>query len=136
MANGTVLKVVDGRPENRGDACDIKFANLDEYAGNYLVLDIGNGRYVFYAHCVPNKFLVTQGETVKEGDPIGILGNSGNSTAPHLHFQITDGLHLFLSNGLPFVIKKYTKIGNFQTGPISPVVYTNAMMEEQTVISF
>ena len=136
VANGTVLKVVDGRPENRGDARDIKFANLDEYAGNYLVLDIGNSRYVYYAHCVPNKFMVTQGKTVKEGDPIALLGNSGNSTGPHLHFQITDGPHIFFSNGLPFVIKKYTKTGNSGTGPSSPVAYTNAMMEEQTVISF
>jgi hypothetical protein len=40
------------------------------------------------------------------------------------------------SNGYPFVIKSYKKVGNFETGPITPATYTNAMMEEQSVISF
>jgi hypothetical protein len=136
VADGTVIKVVDGRPENRGDAQDQVFETLDEYGGNYVVLDIGNGLYAFYAHCVPNEFLVSQGDILKEGDPIGLLGNSGNSTAPHLHFQITDGPHLLFSMGKPFVIKSYTKVGDFETGPITPATYTNAMMEELSVISF
>ena len=136
VADGTVLKVVDGRPENRGDAHDLVFATMDEYGGNYVILDIGNSRYALYAHCVPNEFLVSEGDILKEGDPIGLLGNSGNSTAPHLHFQITDGPNLLFSNGKPFVIKSYTKVGNFETGPITPATYTNAMMEEQSIISF
>ena len=136
IADGTVLKVVDGRPENRGDAQDLVFATMDEYGGNYVVLDIGNDRYALYAHCVPNEFLVSQGDVLKEGDPIGLLGNSGNSTAPHLHFQITDSPNLLFSIGHPFVIKSYTKVGNFETGPITPATYTNAMMEELSIICF
>lgn len=136
VADGTIHKLTDGRPENRGDAQDVVFASIDEYGGNYVVQDIGNGLYAFYAHCAPNEFFVAQGDVVKEGDPIGLLGNSGNSNAPHLHFEITDGPNIFFSYGQPFVIKSYTKVGDFETGKSSPVTYTNAMMEFNSVISF
>jgi hypothetical protein len=136
VADGAILKVTDGRPENKGDSQDLVFASIDEYGGNYVILDIGNGLYAFYAHCAPNEFFVAQGDVVKEGDPIALLGNSGNSTAPHLHFQITDEPSLFLSCGQPFVIKSYTKVGEFEIGKSAPVTYTNAMMEFLSVICF
>ena len=136
VANGTVLSIKDGRAENHGDAHDVPLNTIDEYAGNYLILDIGGGRYALYAHCVPNSFMVKIGDLVKEGDPIGLLGNSGNSDAPHLHFQITDGTDILFSNGLPFVVKKYTKVGDFETGPTTPTIVTNSMMEEYSIINF
>ena len=111
VADGVVVHVQDGLPENSGDAQDVKFKSTMELAGNFLVLDIGGGRYAYYCHCIPQSFLVRVGDRVKEGDPVALLGNSGNSTAPHLHFQITDGPAFFSSNGIPFVIKEYTKTG-------------------------
>jgi len=138
VADGTVVQIQDGLPENRGDACDVTFNSALEYGGNFLVLDIGNGHYAFYAHCVPQSFLVSVNEAVQEGDPIALLGNSGNSTAPHLHFQITDGPALFKSTGLPFVLKEYTKTADITGFPvfITPQKVTNSMMEQYSVISF
>ena len=104
--------------------------------GHCLVLNIGGGCYVFYAHCVPNSFMEDVKDAVNEGDPIGLLGNSGNSDSPHLHVQITDGTDILLSNGLPFVLKSYTKILDGEVGPVIPTLITNSMMEENTVISF
>jgi hypothetical protein len=139
VADGVVVHIQDGRPENSGDAKDVTFHSADEYGGNYLVLDIGGGRYAYYCHCIPNSFLARVGDRVKEGDPIAQLGNSGNSDLPHLHFHIADGPHLWTSNGIPFVLKKYTKTGIFiepGTGTLLPHEhFTNAMMENTTVFN-
>lgn len=136
VADGKVVVLKDGRPENNGNATDVTFTKADELGGNYLILDIGGGNFACYAHCVPNSFMVTQGSIVKEGDPIALLGNSGNSDAPHLHFQICDKPDILFSNGIPFVLKEYTKSGDGESGPLSPVKVTSAMMEQWTVISF
>lgn len=137
VADGTIVSLKDGRPENSGNARDMQINSLDEYGGNYVILNMGSSRFAVYAHCVPNSFLVKQGDVVKEGDPIGLLGNSGNSTEPHLHFQICDDQDMFMSNGLPFVIKKYTKIGEAGTfDPFSPIEITNSMMEQFTILKF
>jgi hypothetical protein len=138
VLDGKVLNITDGRAENNGDMQNLTFNTLDELGGNYLVLDIGDGKKALYAHCKPNSFLVSQGADVKEGDAIALLGNSGNSTAPHLHFHIFEGENFLLSYGLPFVLKEYTKVGEWGDEPITfprEVIY-NSMMEETTVISF
>lgn len=136
VAAGTVISIKDGRPENNGDAKDVPINTIDELGGNYLVLDIGGGQYAFYGHCNPHSFMVSPGAVVKEGDPLALLGNSGNSTAPHLHFEITDGPDILFSNGLPFVLKNYTRTGSLETGHLTPTNIINSMMEEPTVISF
>ncbi len=136
VADGKILTIKDGRVENNGDAQDAPLNSLDEYGGNYIVQEMSGGHYAFYGHCVPNSFMVDEGDDVKEGDPIALLGNSGNSSAPHLHFQIADGTDILFSYGLPFVLKKYTKVADFETGPVAPVVVNNAMMEQNSIICF
>ncbi len=135
VADGVITHIQDGLPENRGDAADVKFKSFLEYAGNYIVLDIGNGRYATYCHCIPQSFLVKVGDKVKEGDAIALLGNSGNSSEPHLHFQITDGPEFVKSNGVPFVLKEYTKIAEMAEPPVTltPTRVTNALMEEAII---
>lgn len=105
VADGIVVKVVDGRAENHGDLGDAPPSTRDEYAGNYLVLDIGHGRYAHYAHLVPGSFRVREGEWVRKGELLASLGNSGKSTGPHLHFELTDGQDILLSRGVPFVLE-------------------------------
>lgn len=138
IAGGTVVAIQDGRPENHGDAQDVTFNTTLDLAGNFLILDIGGGRFAYYCHCVPNSFMVKENDLVNEGDPIALLGNSGNSTAPHLHFQICDGPEFFGSNGVPFVLKKYTKTGDVSDVPfkVTPKLVTNSMMEQFSVIGF
>lgn len=137
VADGTVIKIRDGRPENNGNTQDVAITikTLDELAGNYLILDIGQGYYAFYAHCVPNSFLVKEGDAVKEGQPLALLGNSGNSDAPHLHFQVTNGVDFFFSKGIPFVLKRYTKNGDVKSGQEIPKTVINSMMEQTNVIT-
>lgn len=58
----------------------------DKGNGRYLLLDHGNGFRTKYAHL--KKSLVQKGETVERGQIVGLVGNSGRSTGPHIHYEI------------------------------------------------
>lgn len=140
VASGKVLKVTDNRAENSGDLHNAVLTQNDDYYGNYLVMDIGGGVYAMYMHIVPFSFMVKAGDQVVEGQPIALLGNSGNSTEPHLHFQLTDTQDPVFSHGLPMIFKSYTKTGKIQMGPAvgpvqinPPIQGTHANMENWSV---
>ncbi len=109
-AEGTVVAVHDGIPENRGPARAVPMNSYENIAGNFVILDIGSGRYAHYAHLKTGGICVRQGERVTTGQLLGQLGNSGNSTAPHLHFHICDSDDL-IGEGLPFVFHEYEYLG-------------------------
>ncbi|MEH3155431.1 MAG: M23 family metallopeptidase [Gordonia paraffinivorans] len=75
---GTVVRSVDGLPDG--------VADTDRPAGNHVVIDTGR-ELVVLAHLRHGSVAVSQGMTVAPGDPIGEVGNSGNSTEPHLHIH-------------------------------------------------
>lgn len=70
--------------------------------GNHLVLDLGDGRYALYAHLRKGSLTVRPGDRVTAGRPVAACGNSGNSTEPHVHFQLMDGPDPDTARGLPF----------------------------------
>jgi len=90
---------------------DPKTINIQNADGNHVVLDIGNGFFAFYAHLQKGSVTVQPGERVKRGQVLGKLGNSGNTSAPHLHFHIMDGPSVLGSNGLPYVIDGFELAG-------------------------
>jgi len=65
-------------------------AGSSAVVGNHVVIDHGGGEYSMYAHLQPGSVSVKTSEAVKAGQPIAKLGSSGNSTEPHLHFQVCD----------------------------------------------
>jgi murein DD-endopeptidase MepM/ murein hydrolase activator NlpD len=83
-----------------------------DYGGNEVVLEIAPGVYAFYAHLQPGSIRVQIGETVTTGQVLGLLGNTGNSTGPHLHFQLADGPDILTATSLPFVLDQYTLVGS------------------------
>lgn len=72
-------------------------------AGNYILIRHKGGEHSLYAHMRQGSARVRVGQAVSSGTPIGEAGTSGNSTEPHLHFQIIDGPDLNTARGLPFV---------------------------------
>lgn len=69
--------------------------------GNFVILDHGSGEYSYYGHLDAGSVTVKEGERVERLQVIGRLGQSGYSTAPHLHFQLMDAPHQAFSRGLP-----------------------------------
>ncbi|NJP51960.1 M23 family metallopeptidase [Streptomyces sp. SBST2-5] len=70
--------------------------------GNHLVLDLGDGTYALYAHLQRGSLTVREGERVRAGQVLARVGNSGNSTEPHLHFQLMDHPDPDIARGVPF----------------------------------
>jgi Peptidase family M23 len=80
---------------------------IDEADGNFAILRIGDGAYALYAHMQPGSVRLSVGDRVRRGDHIGNVGNSGNSQAPHLHFQMMDAASSLASNGIPYVFETF-----------------------------
>lgn len=71
----------------------VTFAGYSESFGNYITIDHGDGWQTLYAHC--STLLVSGGETVSKGQRIALVGDTGLSTGPHLHFELTkDGVYV------------------------------------------
>lgn len=90
VANGTIVSVLDGLPDqNPGTMPDPKTITMTTYTGNHVILRVNEEVYAFYAHLRNGSIKVKVGDRVKNGDHIANVGNSGNTSAPHLHFHMT-----------------------------------------------
>jgi len=111
VADGMVASIKDGIPENvplsPTRAVPI---TLDTIGGNFVILSLGSGNFAFYAHLQPGSLRVKAGDRVRRGQVLGLLGNSGNSDAPHLHFHISNANSL-ASEGLPYVLDSFEDLG-------------------------
>jgi murein DD-endopeptidase MepM/ murein hydrolase activator NlpD len=88
---------------------------LETVGGNHVIIDIGGGYYAFYAHLKPGSLKVKLGDKVTRGQVVGLVGNSGNSTEPHLHFHISDGNSPLGSEGVPYRLDSFEIVGHCTT---------------------
>lgn len=111
-ADGVVARVVKGEPDNKPGESPPFPISLSNGAGNIVILHIGDGIYILYAHLVPgsNDHLEV-GDFVAKGEMIGLLGNTGQSGAPHLHYQVMDGNSIAEAEGVPFIFEEFSNIG-------------------------
>jgi murein DD-endopeptidase len=112
VAPGTVVLVRDGVSDNV-PLSGVMAVTVDATSatGNTVVVDLGDRRYATYAHLRPGSLKVKHGDTVVAGQLLGDVGNSGNSLAPHLHFQIGDSVEPLAGEGLPFALGPFTLLG-------------------------
>ena len=96
-------KTHDGIPKNVPGATSRAVPITPEtLGGNFVLLDIGQGAFAYYAHLQPGSLTVKKGDTVHRGQVLGLVGNTGNSTEPHLHFHLADRNAAIDSEGLPY----------------------------------
>lgn len=108
VANAKVVSVLnnldDQVPGRLPEPSSITIETVD---GNHVVLDLGDGRFAFYAHLQKNSIKVRPGDAVKKGAVLGKLGNTGNTSAPHLHFHIMNRPSPMAADGIPYLIDAF-----------------------------
>ena len=123
VADGTVVETLNTLDEQvPGKLPDPATITLENVDGNHVVIDLGKGLYAFYAHLQKDSVLVKEGQHVKLGQVLGKLGNTGNTSGPHLHFHLMDGPSVLGSSGLPYEIDGFGLAGavsaeKFATAP-------------------
>jgi murein DD-endopeptidase MepM/ murein hydrolase activator NlpD len=103
VADGIVVKTLDGLPENMPDpvarAVPITPTTV---SGNYILLDLGDEAYAVYGHLQPGSLIVKNGDRVRRGQMLALVGNTGNSSEPHLHFHVADRPRAIDAEGVPY----------------------------------
>ena len=99
---GTVVEVMRDLPDVTPGK-NPEGLTIAQIAGNRVIIDMGSGHYAMYAHLAPGSIPVHVGNYVRQGQKLGLLGNTGNSSAPHLHFQVMDRPSSLDDTSLPFV---------------------------------
>lgn len=114
VADGVVCAIKDGVIENTPGAGYAVANSLDEAAGNYVILGIGPEIYAVYAHLQPKSLRVKAGDKIGKGQVLGLIGNSGISDAPHLHFHLIDTGSVFGGESIPFVFERFELMETFE----------------------
>lgn len=112
VADGTVVQTLDGLDEQvPGKLPDPSTITVENVDGNHVILDLGGGVYAFYAHMKKGTVAVKQGERVKRGQELGRLGNTGNTSGPHLHLHLMTAPSALAADGIPYVFDRFTLAG-------------------------
>lgn len=106
VSDGLIVEARDGMRENDPTQPLPPF-DPNTAAGNFVLQDLGEGHFALYAHFQNGSVRVRPGERVRRGQVLGRVGNTGNSTEPHLHFHVSNGPSPLFSDGLPYVFERF-----------------------------
>jgi hypothetical protein len=113
VADGTVVAIQEGYPEEIPLQPVTRVTRPEDYGGNAISLEIAPGVYAYYAHLEPGSVTVKAGDRVTTGQVLGLLGNTGNSSGPHLHFGLIDDPDPLIGESLPMAFDRWTLQGTF-----------------------
>ena len=113
VTDAVVAAMRDNMPESERISTHPRLP-LEDATGNYISLDVGDGRYVFYEHLKPGSVRVKPGQRVRRGEVIAALGFTGHSTGPHLHFHVADANSPLGAEGIPFVLDRFELLGGYE----------------------
>lgn len=114
-AGGKVILVRDDLPDQQpGQPADpaVLAGDATRIAGNVVVIAHGHGECSYLAHLQCGSVRVSKGDTVKKGQQVAAVGNSGQSPGPHLHYHVQSGPNLFVDHGLPILFSDFTAVGD------------------------
>jgi hypothetical protein len=119
-ADGVVAAVHDAEPDHparRSTLALVPYAlgqaarvrrGISAVAGNHVIIALGPaGPYTALVHLQLGSIIVGPGQAVVAGQPLGSCGNSGNSTQPHVHVQVTDTLDFATARGVPMAFRRF-----------------------------
>jgi murein DD-endopeptidase MepM/ murein hydrolase activator NlpD len=108
--DGEVVLVVDGVKDNIPGELNPVYV-----PGNTVIIKTAKNEYLFFAHFKQRSIKVMQGEKVKQGQLLGLCGNSGNSSEPHLHFHIQNTENMNVATGVKCYFDQILVNGELKT---------------------
>jgi len=142
VADGIVVGMENKLPEPTPNI------SIKNEAGNYIALDLGQGRFAFYEHLKPGSIRVKLNERVRAGQILGSVGASGSVfSGAHLHFHVADANAPLAAEGLPFVFRSYQRLGSYPSFEAlerpwtpavgkKPITRSGDMPAPRTIVSF
>ena len=110
-ADGVVVAARNDVPETTSAPGPPPVPPITETVGNDVILRVAPGVFLLHGHMQPGSVRVRVGQRVKRGDVLGLIGSSGNSTTPHLHFQVLTRPTFFPADSTPFVFDRFELVG-------------------------
>jgi hypothetical protein len=145
VADGRIVDLKSGIQDNVPGSLP-QSISMATIAGDYIIEQIGNDAYAFYAHLKPGSMRVHVGKRVTRGQVLGSLGNTGNSSEPHLHFHVISRPSPLAGNGIPYVFDHFALVPghlneslnelSFAFGPGKPQPASDSLVLENAVINF
>jgi hypothetical protein len=115
VGSGRVADVHDGEADNRR-VNPIDYTKRETAGGgNYVVIDHLNGEFSWFGHLKQASIKVKRGQSVKQGEIVGLIGASGDSLFPHLHYELRTGPGIKGVEGLPSYFGGFRRIFGSQT---------------------
>jgi murein DD-endopeptidase MepM/ murein hydrolase activator NlpD len=93
--DGEIVLVVDGVKDNLPGEFNPVYI-----PGNTVIMKTANNEYLFFAHFKQHSIKITEGQKVRQGEVLGLCGNSGNSSEPHVHFHIQNVENMNIATGV------------------------------------